>query len=372
MNSCDVRMDDFIFPFFVYEDENVLKKSLGTGQMNKSKIHVNNITQLLERVDRLGVSQILLFGIPKKRDINGNSALQKKGVVQRSLKTIRQNFGDKFKIFSDVCLCQYNKSGHCGIAANATTRRGPIISGETRIDNDKTLQKLGEISISHCESGTDFIAPSSMMDGQVIYLRNLLDSEGFGDVNILSYSSKHNSCLYSPFRSSNYLNSRNFDKNSYQISFNNPRESLRETLIDIEEGADWVMIKPSLWYMDIIRYAKESIQVPLVVQNVSGEYALLKALIGGINDTCSNTVTSIALSFVKSEYHHYPLKNPKVKSKEFFDYKNEMVFRESGLLGGDLKDSNSEILMNLMKSYKRAGADKIISYFLLDLISNKL
>jgi porphobilinogen synthase len=124
--------------------------------------------------------------------------------------------------------------------------------------------------------------------------------------------------------------------------------------------------------MDIIRYAKESIQVPLVVQNVSGEYALLKALLGGINDTCSNTVTSIALSFVKSQYPHYPLKNPKVKSKEFFDYKNEMVFRESGLLRGDIKDSNSEILLNLMKSYKRAGADKIISYFLLDLISNKL
>lgn len=361
-------MDDFIFPFFVYEDESILQKSLETGHMNKSKIHVNNITQLLERVNKLGVSQILLFGIPKKRDINGSSALQKKGVIQRSIKLIRQNFGSKFRIFSDVCLCQYNSSGHCGITVNALNKKGSTLSSESNIDNDKTLRKLGQVSLSHCESGADFIAPSSMMDGQVLYLRNLLNTEGFRDVGILSYSSKHNSCLYSPFRASNYLNSRNFDKSTYQISFNNARESLRETLIDIEEGADWVMIKPSLWYMDIIRYTKESIQVPLVVQNVSGEYALIKALFGRINKTESSHSTKFSSSFTKSEDPQFHIKGTNTESSGFFDYKKDTMLKDFISSRHSLEDSDPQLLMKLMKSYKRAGADKIISYFLLDFI----
>jgi porphobilinogen synthase len=363
-------MDDFIFPFFVYEDESILEKSLQTGHMNKSKIHINDITQLLERVDKLKVSQILLFGIPKKRDINGSSAHQRRGVIQRSIKAIKENFGSKFRVFSDVCLCQYNNSGHCGITVNSKDRNGMALSSETNIDNDKTLRSLGEISLSHCESGVDFIAPSSMMDGQVLYLRRLLNSEGFKDVGILSYSSKHSSCLYSPFRTSNYLNSGNFDKNSYQISFSNVRESLRETLIDIEEGADWVMIKPSLWYMDIVRYAKESIQVPLVIQNVSGEYALIKALFEGINYADFSKTDKSVPSFTKPGYHPYLIKNPKIKPIGFFDHKKNNIPGNFISSRSDLKGSNPELLLKLMDSYKRAGADKIISYFLWDLMGD--
>ena len=184
---------------------------------------------------------------------------------------------------------------------------------EMRIDNDKTLNILGKISLSLCESGTDFIAPSSMMDGQILYLSNLLEKRGFKKVKIMSYSAKHNSCLYSPFRNYNYHNTSFIDKSSYQSNFNNPRESMREILHDVKEGSDWVMIKPSFWYMDLVRLAKNLVDVPLVVQNVSGEYALLKA---------GSKIDPI---------------------------------------------DQREWIVQYLKSLRRAGADKIISYLMLDL-----
>lgn len=357
-------MDDFIFPFFVYEDKTVLEKSLSTGHMNKSKIHIDRIDKLLEQVDKLGISHILLFGVPKKRNINGNYASIKNGVIQRSLRLIKGNFGNRFSIFSDVCLCQYNLSGHCGIPMSTPTEKNSDHRTETRIDNDKTLKMLGEVALSHCEGGVDFVAPSAMMDGQVSYIRNLLDSNGFENVRILSYSSKHNSCLYSPFRNSNYLKSGFINKNNYQISFTNIRESLRETLMDIDEGADWVMIKPSMWYMDVIRQTKESIDVPLVIQNVSGEYALMKARL-----LYENKEAQIGGHIISQELSQ--IINKKSDSLPLLKQKKNLAGLRSPRLIDDKSQLEVDALLNLMKSYKRAGADKIISYFIMDLFGER-
>ena len=191
----------------------------------------------------------------KKRDILGSEAFNKNGVIQRAIQTTKKTFDKKFNILSDVCLCQDNTSGHCGVT-NGLIDATNQLTHDMRIDNDKTLNILGKISSSLCESGTDFITPSSMMDGQILYLSNLLEKSGFKKVKIMSYSAKHNSCLYSPFRNYNYHNTGFIDKSSYQSNFNNPRESMREILHDVKEGSDWVMIKPSFWYMDLVRLAK--------------------------------------------------------------------------------------------------------------------
>jgi porphobilinogen synthase len=304
--------EDLIFPVFVYEDKNAYIQSLNSGYMNHSKVFSKNLTIKFEELAHLKVTNLLLFGIPKKRNNLGSESFNKNGVIQRTIQTIKKTFGKKFNILSDVCVCQYNTSGHCGVV-NGFKHTLRQLNQEMRIENDKTLDVLGKISLSHCESGTDFIAPSSMMDGQVMYLSNLLDQNGFRNVKIMNYSAKHNSCLYSPFRNYNYLNSSFIDKSSYQCNFNNPRESVREIVYDVREGADWVMIKPSLWYMDLIRLAKNVVDVPLVVQNVSGEYALVKA---------GSKVDPI---------------------------------------------DQREWIVQYLKSLKRAGADKIISYLMLDL-----
>lgn len=304
--------DDLIFPVFVYEDEHAYKQSLNSGYMNNSKVFSKNLIIRFEELAQLKISNLLLFGIPKKRDGLGSEAFNKNGVIQRAIQTIKKTFDKKFNILSDVCVCQYNTSGHCGVT-NGFNQDAKQLKHELRIHNDKTLSILGKISVSLCESGTDFIAPSSMMDGQILYLSNLLDMSGFKKVKIMSYSAKHNSCLYSPFRNYNYHNASFIDKSSYQSNFNNPRESMREILHDVKEGSDWVMIKPSLWYMDLVRLAKNLVDVPLVVQNVSGEYALLKA---------GSKIDPI---------------------------------------------DQREWTIQYLKSLRRAGADKIISYLMLDL-----
>ena len=305
--------EDLIFPIFVYEDEQAYKQSLDSGYMNNSKVFSKNLVNRFEELAQLKISNMLLFGIPKKRDRSGSEAFKKNGVIQIAIQTIRKNFDKKFNILSDVCICQYNTSGHCGVTNGSRDGNSQPKYG-MRIDNDKTINILGKISLSLCESGTDFIAPSSMMDGQILYLSNLLEKSGFKKVKIMSYSAKHNSCLYSPFRNYNYHSPNFIDKSSYQCNFNNPRESMREILYDIKEGSDWVMIKPSFWYMDLVRLAKDLVDVPLVVQNVSGEYALLKA---------GSKIDPI---------------------------------------------DQMEWTVQYLKSLRRAGADKIISYLIFDLL----
>lgn len=313
MNIFKNDIKDFIFPLIVYENESAYYKSLKLNYLNNSKVFLKNIDNLIESLLNLGVTNILLFGVPKKRDQIGHESYSDNGVIQTTIKSIRSNFNNKLNIISDVCVCQYNNSGHCGIV-NSIKKNETNVYTKFDIDNDKTLKLLGKISLSLCDSGTDFIAPSSMTDGQVWYLKNLLKNNEFGRIKIMSYSAKHNSSLYAPFRNNNYLKHDVMDKSTYQCSFYNQKESIREIFLDIAEGSDWVMIKPSLWYMDIIRRISTLIDVPLVVQNVSGEYALIKTL-----------------------------------------PKNENL-------------SEREFILFFIKSLKRAGANKIISYFFLDLL----
>jgi porphobilinogen synthase len=179
---------------------------------------------------------------------------------------IKAQFGARLKIITDVCVCQYNTTGHCGI----TNEAGGI-------ENDQTLDVLADIAESHAEAGADVVAPSSMMDGQVHAIRTMLDDSGL-PAGILSYSAKHASSLYAPFRSATFAKSKTkMDKMSYQVSYANPRQAIREIEADIEEGADMVMIKPALAYLDLIRKAKDTLEFPLAAQNVSGEYAMIKA-----------------------------------------------------------------------------------------------
>jgi porphobilinogen synthase len=374
LNSLDCKLDDFIFPIFVYEGENAYKQSLASGYMNQSKVYYKNLTDLLERLHLLGVTQILLFGVPKTRNRNGSKSSFKQGVIQSSIRRVKENFGNNFLVLSDVCLCQYNTSGHCGIISDSySNNQAKKNSLEIEIDNDKTLYYLGKVSLSLCESGTDFVAPSAMMDGQVLYLRKLLNNHGFRHVKILSYSAKHNSCLYSPFRNNNYLKPGFIEKSSYQSSIYNERESLREILLDIKEGSDWIMIKPSLWYMDIIRRVKAIVNVPVVVQNVSGEYAMMSNILNlmrGKNfPKTSDDARNGAISEDLTHRLDFKLNSGSISVKQKQKQKQNLTLSISSK-ESKITDDYAEVC-NFLTSLKRAGADKIITYFLLDLLDEK-
>ncbi len=228
---------------------------------------VFEVDQLL----KIGISSIILYGIPSLRDIFGSNAWNNAGIIQRTVKKLKEEFGDALTIMTDVCLCQYNLSGHCGLKDELNDTIG----------NDNTLRSLCEIAKTHAEAGTDVVSPSSMMDGQVKSIRTFLDETGFKKIKIYPYSIKYASSLYSPFRSLAFsegiLDQVHIDKSSYQIPFANPKESIREIQNDILEGADMAIIKPAILYLDIISKLKEKFQFPLAAQNVSGEYGMIKA-----------------------------------------------------------------------------------------------
>lgn len=232
-----------------------------------AKIPLKKITEQIHKVIDAGISSIIIFGIPQNRNEKGSSATDKNGVVQQTLRKLKKEFGDRLNIITDVCLCQYNFSGHCGLIDN------------NRIDNDSTLNLLSEIAVSHAEAGADAVAPSSMMDGQVYFIKSSLKRCGFAKSKVFSYSAKQLSSLYAPFRSAAFSKTcrRNkIDKSSYQIAYTNPRQILREVETDINEGADMVMVKPGLVSLDLIHMIKEKFCFPVAVQNVSGEYVMIK------------------------------------------------------------------------------------------------
>ncbi|MBN1913759.1 MAG: porphobilinogen synthase, partial [Candidatus Omnitrophica bacterium] len=210
-----------------------------------------------------GIKAILLFGIPETKDATGSGSYKKNGVVQKAIKAIKRKYKDLI-IMTDVCLCGYTSDGHCG-----------IVKGK-RIDNDETLKVLAKIAVSHADAGADFIAPSAMMDGQVKAIRLALDKKGFKDVGILAYSAKYASNFYGPFREALDSVPQFGDRKGYQMDFRNAEEALREMKQDIDEGADIVMVKPALAYLDIIHRAKEKFNIPIAAYNVSGEYSMIK------------------------------------------------------------------------------------------------
>jgi len=224
-----------------------------------------NLVDRLETILALHLDKIIIFGMPKLHDSSGSQAWNKKGIVQNTLRTIRENFDKKIQIIADVCVCQYNLSGHCG-----------ILNQNNYVDNDKTLERMSNIALSYAESGADMVAPSSMMDGLVLSIRNKLDDNGFRDTKIMSFS-KHFSCLYSPFRLTAFKKFSKIDKSTYQIGNSNSREILRKIEMDLLEGADIITIKPSLGNLDLIRRIVEMVNCKIAVQHVSGEYAMIKA-----------------------------------------------------------------------------------------------
>ena len=254
--------NDFIYPIFVVEGENI-KEEIKSMEGNYHW-SIDRLEEVITEVVNCGVRGVILFGIPNIKDECGSSAFDSDGIVQRAIKKVREISKDLY-IITDVCMCQYTIHGHCG-----------ILDGH-RIDNDATLEKLGQIALSHAKAGANMVAPSDMMDGRVGFIRDVLDSNGFTHVAIMSYAAKYASAFYGPFREAAHSAPQFGDRKSYQMDPANGREALREINMDIEEGADIIMVKPALSYLDIVRKAKDTVDVPICVYNVSGEYSMIKA-----------------------------------------------------------------------------------------------
>ena len=259
--SSGLCKSDLVFPVFVSDRSSMIKLMPGMAVTP-----IQKISQRMQTIVDSGISSVIIFGIPKSRDPIGSSAFDRKGIVQDAIREIKSSFGSAMTVATDVCICQYNLTGHCG-----------IVSNDGKVNNDATLKILAKIAVSHAEAGADIIAPSAMMDGQVYTIKKELYSRGL-DPSVLSFSAKHASSLYTPFRSAAFAKmTKRLDKSSYQVSYANSRLALREIETDIHEGADMVMIKPALMYLDLVRMVKNKFDYPVAVQNVSGEYAMIKA-----------------------------------------------------------------------------------------------
>ncbi len=288
-----LRKEDLIYPLFVKDGVNEVEdiKSL-KGQKQYT---VDKLDEVIEELKSLGIRSVILFGVPEHKDACGSGAYAKDGVVQRAIRKIKELDKD-FIVIGDVCMCEYTDHGHCGILH------------EDYVDNDETVSYLQKIAVSMAEAGVDIVAPSDMMDGRVAKIRKALDDAGYINVSIMSYASKFASNYYGPFRDAAGSAPSFGDRKQYQMDYRNKREALREILLDVEEGADMLIVKPAMAYGDIIKLAAEETKLPIVAYSVSGEYAMLYDAVAG------------------------------------------------GLVKED-------IIMETMLSFKRAGANLIITYF---------
>jgi porphobilinogen synthase len=259
--SLDVR--DLIYPLFVEFGEGVKREVPSMpGVYNMS---LDQLPAEIDELKDLGVPAVILFGIPASKDEAGSGAYAEDGIVQQAIRTIKAHDPDFF-VITDVCMCEYTSHGHCGVLDEG----GCVM-------NDVTLEMLAQTAVSHAEAGADMVAPSDMMDGRVAAIRSALDAEGFTDVPIMAYSAKYASAYYGPFRDAADSAPAFGDRRAYQMDPANGEEALREVLLDIEEGADIVMVKPALAYLDIVRRVKDEFGYPTAAYNVSGEYAMVKA-----------------------------------------------------------------------------------------------
>ncbi len=290
-----LSVKDLVCPVFIQEGIDEPKEiELMPGIF---RVPLKNLARDVQELYDLGLKTFLIFGIPKIKNDKATSAYSKEGIVQQSVKSLKQNFGEKIVTITDVCLCQYTSHGHCGIIKNNVA------------DNDTSLKVLDKVATSHAEAGVDFVAPSAMMDGQVKSIRNALDNANFVNVGIIGYSAKLSSNLYTPFRDASHSTPEFGDRKTYQMPFHNTNEALQEIMMDVKEGADIVMIKPALPYLDLIFKTRQSTLLPVCAYSVSGEYSLVKAaaMEGWVNE--------------------------------------------------------DELVMEFMTSIKRAGADIIVSYY---------
>jgi len=285
---------DFVYPLFIVEGENVKKEI--SSMPSQFQLSVDNVLRECEELQYLGVGSVILFGIPNEKDEVGSGAYAADGIIQKATRAIKSRFPEMV-VVTDVCLCEYTSHGHCGVVEDGY------------VNNDKTLELLAREAVSHAENGADIIAPSDMMDGRIGAIRGALDAGGFENIPIMAYSAKYSSAFYGPFREAAESAPQFGDRKTYQMDFGNSDEALREIALDIQEGADIVMVKPALSYLDVIRRTKDSFNMPIAAYNVSGEYSMIKAA------------------------------------------------AERGWIDGE------RIMMEVLTSIKRAGADVIITYF---------
>ncbi|MEG2288544.1 MAG: porphobilinogen synthase [Clostridium sp.] len=288
--------NDFIYPIFVVEGENIKQEiSSLKGNYHWS---IDRLPEVIKEVQDTGVKGIILFGLPEEKDEIATSAFHHDGIVQRAIKKVKEVAKDLF-VITDVCMCQYTSHGHCGIIKNQ------------RVENDETIKYMAKIALSHVIAGADMVAPSDMMDGRVKAIRDLLDENGYCHISIMSYSAKYSSALYGPFRAAANSAPQFGDRSTYQMDPANGKESMREIAADIEEGADIVMVKPAMLYLDVIKEASMTFNMPIAAYSVSGEYALIKnAGENGLIDekrTALEMLTSIKRAGAKMIITYYAL-----------------------------------------------------------------
>ncbi len=260
----ETRMDkaSLIYPMFVKEGSGIIEEiPTMPGQFRYS---VDTQGEILSRLQDAGVKNVMFFGIPDHKDEVGSGAYDPEGIVQKALRQARKDFPEMYLI-TDVCMCEYTSHGHCG-----------VLCGHD-VDNDRTLELLAKTALSHVEAGADMVAPSDMMDGRVRAIREMLDANGHYTAPIMSYAVKYASGFYGPFRDAAGSAPSFGDRKSYQMDFHNSREGIKEALMDVEEGADIIMVKPAMAYQDMITRVREEVNVPVAAYSVSGEYAMVKA-----------------------------------------------------------------------------------------------
>ncbi|AOW20262.1 porphobilinogen synthase [Urechidicola croceus] len=289
-----LTIDDLIYPLFIEEGENIETEIVSMPGIKRFSL--DTISKELDEVVSLDIPAVLLFGIPAEKDDKGTETWNKDGIIQQAIRFIKKNYPSLY-VITDVCFCEYTSHGHCGIIH------------DNDVDNDATLVNIAKQSISHAKAGADMIAPSGMMDGTIAMVREALDNTGFVDLPIMAYSVKYSSAYYGPFRDAADSAPSFGDRRTYQMDSANRDEAMREATFDDEEGADILMVKPALSYLDIVRDLKNNFDRPIACYNVSGEYAMIKAA------------------------------------------------AEKGWIDGE------KVMMETLLSMKRAGADIIITYF---------
>ncbi len=262
VRETDLLPDRLIYPLFVTHG-NDIRSEVG-AMPGCFQLSINNLVKEARELLKLGIPAILLFGIPAQKDEAGSGAYDEEGIIQMALAALKDAVPE-LVLITDVCLCEYTSHGHCGIVQGG------------QVDNDLTLELLAKMALSHAEAGADMVAPSDMMDGRVAAIRGALDNEGFTGTPIMSYAAKYASAFYGPFREAAESAPAFGDRRSYQMDPRNSDEAVRECLLDIDEGADIIMVKPALPYLDVIQRVKQETKFPLAAYNVSGEYAAIKA-----------------------------------------------------------------------------------------------
>ncbi|MBK2093997.1 porphobilinogen synthase [Francisella philomiragia] len=258
----NLNIDDLMYPIFVVHG-NGIKKEI-SSMPNQYHWSVDMLDELVEQVIKLGIKSLMIFGVPKTKDLISSENYDPNGITQQAIRKIKQ-LAPELVVATDVCMCSFTPHGHCG-----------ILDEHDYVDNDRTLEILQKTAISHAQAGADIVAPSGMMDGMIIAMRQALDESGFETVSIMSYSVKYASAYYGPFRSA-CSSSLKGDRKTYQMDYRNKKEAIREALADVEQGADFIMVKPALSYLDIINELSHIIELPIAAYHVSGEYAMIKA-----------------------------------------------------------------------------------------------